>query len=242
MRRLKDAHSNFDPKAWRRYGPTTDPFGTLLRVVIGQQVSTSAARAILGRLSALFGDKLPIPSELLAAEEEELRSVGLSRQKLSYLRNLAERVESGALDLDRLADLSDDEVRERLMALKGIGPWSADMFLLRELGRPDVLPSRDVGLRKAVQKAYGLLASPTPAEVDLLGEKWRPHRSLATAYLFASLDDRPSPSPVSGRPTLQRSDCCGNGNTEISKASGDIGVTGILVVDVTPCRRGWRWA
>jgi len=100
MRRLIDAYSNFDPKAWRRYGPTTDPFGTLLCVVIGQQVSTNAARAMLGRLSALFGDKLPIPSELLAAEEEELRSVGLSRQKLSYLRNLAERVESSALDLD----------------------------------------------------------------------------------------------------------------------------------------------
>ena len=193
MRRLIDAHSNFDPQALRRCCTTTDPFGTLLRVVIGQQVSTSAARAILGRLSALFGDKLPNPSELLAAEEEELRSVGLSRQKLSYLRNLAERVESGALDLDRLTDLSDNEVREQLTSVKGIGPWSADMFLLRELGRPDVLPSGDVGLRKAVQKAYGLPASPTPAEVHLLGEKWRPYRSLAAAYLFASLDDTAEP-------------------------------------------------
>ena len=194
MCRLIDAHPSFDPKAWRRYGPTSDPFGTLLRVVVGQQVSTSAARAMLGRLSALFGDKLPTASELLAAEEEELRSVGLSRQKLSYLRNLAERVESGALDLDRLAGLPDDEVRERLMSVKGIGPWSADMFLLRELGRPDVLPSGDVGIRKAVQKVYGLPAPPTPAEVELLGEKWRPYRSLATAYLFASLADATEPT------------------------------------------------
>ncbi len=88
MRRLIDSHPSFDPETWRRYGPTIDPFGTLVRVVIGQQVSTSAARAILGRLSALFGGKLPNPSELLAVEEEELRSVGLSRQKLYYLRNL----------------------------------------------------------------------------------------------------------------------------------------------------------
>jgi DNA-3-methyladenine glycosylase II len=194
MRRLIDAHSNFDPKAWRRYGPTTDPFGTLLCVVIGQQVSTNAARAMLGRLSALFGDKLPNPSELLAAEAGELPSVGLSCQKLSYLRNLAERVDSSALDLDRLAGLPDDEVREKLMSVKDIGPWSADMFLLRELGRPGVLPLRDVGIRKAVQKAYGLPAPPTPAEVDLLGEKWRPHRSLAAAYLFASLANATEPT------------------------------------------------
>jgi DNA-3-methyladenine glycosylase II len=194
MRRLIDSHPSFDPETWQRYGPTIDPFGTLVRVVIGQQVSTSAARAILGRLSALFGNRLPTPSELLVAEEGELRSVGLSRQKLSYLRNLAERVESGALDLDRLAGLPDDEVRERLMAVKGIGRWSADVFLLRELGRPNVLPSGDVGVRKAVQKAYGLPAPPSPAEVELLGEKWRPHRSLAAAYLLASLTDATEPT------------------------------------------------
>ena len=189
MRRLIDARPGFDPEAWRRYGPSPDPFGTLLRLVIGQQVSTSAARAILERLSTLFGDRLPTPSDLLAAEEGDLRSVGLSRQKLSYVHNLAERVECGTLALDRLTDLPDNEVRATLTAVKGIGPWSADMFLLRELGRPDVLPSGDVGIRNAVQKAYGLPAPPTPAEVDLLGEKWRPHRSLAAAYLFASLDD-----------------------------------------------------
>jgi DNA-3-methyladenine glycosylase II len=198
MRRLIDARPGFDPEAWRRYGPAPDPFGTLLRVVIGQQVSTSAARAILGRLSALFGDRLPTPSELLAAEEGELRSVGLSRQKLSYVRNLAERVESGTLNFDRLTDLPDDEVRERLTAVKGIGRWSADMFLLRELGRPDVLPSGDVGIRNAVQRTYSLPAPPTPAEVDLLGEKWRPHRSLAAAYLFASLG---ATEPKSGERT-----------------------------------------
>ena len=206
MRRLIDARPGFDPEAWRRYGPAPDPFGTLLRVVTGQQVSTSAASAILGRLSALFGGRLPTPSELLTTEEGDLRSVGLSRQKLAYVRNLAELVESGALDLDRLAGLSDDEVRERLTAVKGIGRWSADMFLLRELGRPDVLPSGDVGIRNAVQKAYDLPAPPTPAEVDLLGQEWRPHRSLAAAFLFASLDDATEPKPTErapGSPTFR---------------------------------------
>ena len=155
MRRLIDVHSNSDPETWRRCGPTTDPSETLLRVV-GQQGSTSAARAILGRLSALFSDRLP-----------------------AY---------------------SDDEVRERLMAVEGIGPWSADMFLLRELGRPDVLPSEDVGVRKAVQRAYGLPAPPTPAEVNLLGEKWRLHRSLVAAYLFDSLAHATEPTRAEQKP------------------------------------------
>lgn len=189
MRSLIDARLGFDPKAWRRYDPAPVPFGTLLRVVIGQQISTSAARAVLGRLYASFDDRPPTPSELLASEESDLRSIGLSRQKLSCVRNLAERVESGLLDLDRLIDLPDDEVREKLMAIKGIGRWSADMFLLRELGRPDILPSSDIGIRNAVQKAYSLPERPTSDEVDLLGEKWRPYRSLAAVYLFASLND-----------------------------------------------------
>ena len=103
MRHLVDTHLSFDPQAWRRYGPKSDPFGTLLRLVVGQQVSTSAARAILGRLSALFSDRLPTPSELLAAEEGELRSVGLSRQKLYYLRNLSPQREGWSCCYARLS-------------------------------------------------------------------------------------------------------------------------------------------
>jgi len=164
-----------------------DLFGALLRQIVGQQISVGAAKAILGRLAALFGDEAPTPTRFLALDPERLRSVGLSRQKASYIRNLAERVESGALELDRLAELTDDEVRKQLTAVKGIGRWSADMVLLVDLGRPDILPSGDLGVRKAVQRAYGLPGLPTPKEVDLLGEKWRPHRSLATSYLYASL-------------------------------------------------------
>ena len=191
MRCLIDSRPHLDPYAWqlawRRELPTTDLFGALLRQVVGQQISVGAARAILGRLAALFGGEAPTPPQLLATDPERLRSVGLSRQKASYVRALAQHVESGALGLDRLAELPDDEVRKQLMAVKGIGRWSADMTLLVELGRPDVLPSGDLGVRKAVHKEYGLPALPTPKEVDFLGEKWRPHRSLATSYLYASL-------------------------------------------------------
>jgi DNA-3-methyladenine glycosylase II len=191
MRHLIDSEPHLDPYAWprasRRELPTMNLFGALLRQIVGQQISVGAAKAILGRLAALFGDEAPTPTQFLALDSERLRSVGLSRQKASYVRNLAERVECGALELDRLAELTDDEVRKQLTTVKGIGRWSADMVLLVDLGRPDILPSGDLGVRKAVQRAYELPALPTPKEVDLLGEKWRPHRSLATSYLYASL-------------------------------------------------------
>jgi DNA-3-methyladenine glycosylase II len=207
MRRLIDARPGFDPEAWRRYGPAPDPFGTLLRVVTGQQVSTSAASAILGRLSALFGGRLPTPSELLTTEEGDLRSVGLSRQKLAYVRNLAELVESGALDLDRLAGLSDDEVRERLTAVKGIGRWSADMFLLRELGRPDVLPSGDVGICNAVQKAYDLPAPPPPPRWTCWARSGGHTVRSPPPSSSPPSTTRPSPSLPSGHPVHQPSEC-----------------------------------
>jgi DNA-3-methyladenine glycosylase II len=193
MRRLVDARPDLEPhgwqRTWRQELPATTLFGSLLRQIVGQQISVGAASAILGRLSALFGDEEPTPSQLLAIDPERLREVGLSRQKASYVRSLAQHVERGELELDRLAELSDDEVRKQLTAVKGIGHWSADMVLLMDLSRPDILPSGDLGVRKAVYRAYELSTLPTPKEVDLLGEKWRPHRSLATSYLYASLQD-----------------------------------------------------
>jgi DNA-3-methyladenine glycosylase II len=191
MRRLTDARPDFEPYGWQRATrqelPAAGLFGSLLRQIVGQQISVSAASAILGRLAALFDEEEPTPSRLLAIDPERLRAAGLSRQKASYARDLAEHFERGDLELDRLTELTDDEVRKQLTAVRGIGRWSADMVLLVDLGRPDVLPSGDLGVRKAVQRAYELPALPTPEEVDLLGEKWRPHRSLATSYLYATL-------------------------------------------------------
>ncbi|MBV9453130.1 MAG: DNA-3-methyladenine glycosylase 2 family protein [Rubrobacter sp.] len=191
MARLIVTQPHPDPHTWQRAWcgelPAVDLFGSLLRQIVGQQISVGAARAILGRLATLFDGEAPTPARLLAIEPERLRSVGLSRQKISYARDLAQRIEEGILQLESLAELSDAEVRKQLTAAKGIGKWSADMVLLVDLGRPDVLPSGDLGIRKAVQRAYELPSLPSSKEVDLLGEKWRPHRSLATSYLYGSL-------------------------------------------------------
>ncbi len=165
-----------------------DLLGALLRQIAGQQISTVAAAAILGRLRERFGaGATPAPAVLAAAGEDELRAVGLSRAKAAAVHDLASRIADGRLDLAALPELDDDAVRAALTAVRGIGRWSADLVLLRELGRPDVLPSGDLGIRKAVQQAYGLAALPSAKEVDALGERWRPHRSTATRLLYASL-------------------------------------------------------
>jgi DNA-3-methyladenine glycosylase II len=176
----------------RRGRRPTDAYGALLRAIVGQQLSTKAARTIFERLTALFGDRTPSPRELLDADPELLRSAGLSRAKVAYLRDLAERVEDGDLELDRLAELPDDEVSAQLTAVKGLGRWTVDMFLIFHLGRRDVLPVGDLGIRRAVQLAYGLEELPAPAELERIAEAWRPYRSLACLYLWRSLDNEPA--------------------------------------------------
>ncbi len=190
MRRLVDAHGPLDEEE-RSRGRPLEPYGALVRSIVGQQLSTKAARTIYGRLTELFGGRTPSPAELLAADPEEVRSAGLSRPKVSYLRSLAEHVESGALELDRLSERSDDEVSAQLTAVKGLGQWTADMFLIFHLGRPDVLPVGDLGIRRAVERAYGLDEMPDPARLIEIGEPWRPQRSLASLYLWRSLDNEP---------------------------------------------------
>jgi DNA-3-methyladenine glycosylase II len=133
-----------------------------------------------------FAGRMPSPAELLAMDPATLRTVGLSRRKIEYVRSLAEHVISGELRIDHLDKLSDDEVREQITAIRGLGRWTADMFLLINLERPDVLPIGDLGIRSAVQRMYGLDHLPSPREVDAIGEKWRPNRSLASLYLWAS--------------------------------------------------------
>jgi DNA-3-methyladenine glycosylase II len=190
LRELIDSGGRIDPGEFRRAVPT-GPYGALLRAIVGQQLSTRAAHAIYQRLLALFRDREPDPEQLLAADRDELRQAGLSRAKVEYLRDLATRVRDGDLQLDRLAELPDDEVTAQLTAVKGIGRWSADMFLMFHLGRPDVLPVGDLGLRRAVQRAYGLAEPPRAAELERIAEPWRPYRTLASLYLWRSLQNVP---------------------------------------------------
>jgi DNA-3-methyladenine glycosylase II len=173
-------------------GRPTDHYGMLVRSIVGQQLSTRAAAAIFTRLQERFGGRLPTPEEVLADDPDALRTaVGLSHAKVRYLRSLAEHILDGSLQLDRLSELSDDEVIAALTAVSGIGPWSAQMFLMFHLRRPDVLPSGDLGIRRAVMVRYGLPAMPKPAEVDAIGERWRPNRTLASMYLWRSLHTTP---------------------------------------------------
>lgn len=166
------------PPVWSR-----EPgFATLVLLILEQQVSLASARAAFERLTARIG---PVaPEGVLALDDGELREVGFSRQKSRYARTLAVAVLDGELDLERLTALPDDEARSALVALPGIGPWTADVYLLACLGRPDVWPVGDVALQAAAQRVKALDARPTPAELDALGEAWRPFRSVAAQLLW----------------------------------------------------------
>jgi DNA-3-methyladenine glycosylase II len=176
----------------RRAGRPVDHYGALVRSIVGQQLSTKAARAIFGRLVDRFGGRTPTPAEVLADDPDELRvAAGLSHAKVTYLRSLAEHVLDGSLDLERLDGLPDDEVIADLVAVKGIGAWSAHMFLMFHLGRPDVLAVGDLGIRSAMMIRYGLPVRPAPAEMERIAEPWRPYRTLACLFLWRSLDAVP---------------------------------------------------
>lgn len=164
-----------------------DAYGALLRAIVGQQLSTKAARTIYLRVIDLFGGSTPSPEQLLEAREEDLRAAGLSGRKTEYVRDLASHVLSGELELDRLGELSDEEVIAEIVAVRGLGQWTAEMFLLFHLERPDVLSGGDLGIRKAIQVEYGLEKMPPPTQVLEIGEPWRPYRSLASLYLWESL-------------------------------------------------------
>jgi len=164
-----------------------DAYGALLRAIVGQQLSTKAARTIYLRVVDLFGGATPTPEQLLEAPEGDLRACGLSGRKTEYVRDLATHVLSGELELERLEELGDEEVIEEIVAVRGLGRWTAEMFLLFHLQRPDVLSGGDLGIRKAIQVEYGLEEMPTPTRAIEIGERWRPHRSLASLYLWESL-------------------------------------------------------
>ncbi len=170
-----------------------DHYGALVRAIVGQQLSVLAARAIYGRLTDRFGGRPPTPQEILEDDPEELRAAaGLSRAKVSFLRSLAEHVLAGELELERLEELDDEAVIAELTAVKGIGEWSAHMFLMFHLERPDVLAVGDLGIRRAIERAYGLGELPLAPEIERIAEPWRPYRSLACRYLWRSLANEPA--------------------------------------------------
>jgi DNA-3-methyladenine glycosylase II len=169
-----------------------DHYGALVRSITGQQLSVRAASAIYKRLTDRFDGRPPTPQQILADDPEELRAAaGLSRAKVGYLRSLAEHVISGELELERLDSLSDEDVIAELVAVKGLGLWTAQMFLMFHLGRPDVLPVGDLGIRRAIERAYALDGLPDPATMETIAEPWRPQRTLACRYLWRSLANEP---------------------------------------------------
>jgi len=186
LARLIDAHPDFHPRAWIDELPALDAFGTLIFQVAGQQLSVRATRTILSRLAEHFGGHLPSPAELLAADPQVPRQAGLSARKGATLRALAERFVDGRLSDEALTQMTDDEVEIALTEVSGIGPWTAHGFLIFALDRPDVLLSGDLALRHAVQRLYGLDHLPSDGEMVDIAERWRPYRSLAVSYLFAS--------------------------------------------------------
>jgi DNA-3-methyladenine glycosylase II len=186
LARLIDARPDFRPRAWMDELPPLDAFATLIFEVAGQQLSVSSTRAIISHLQDRFGGHLPSPAELLAADPQVLRDSGFSARKGATLRALAERFVDGRLTDEALSRMTDDKVEAALTDVPGIGPWTAHGFLLVALDRPDVFLSGDIALRRAIQKAYGIDHVPTEDEMRQLSDRWRPYRSLAVSYLFAS--------------------------------------------------------
>ena len=190
MARLVDEHTAAVRRDLRRERPG-DAYGTLVRAIVGQQLSTHAAATIFGRVRDLFGGHTPTPAQLLGAEPDELLAAGLSNAKVAYLRDLAQHVEDGTLALEELPDLPDEEVVAQLTAVKGVGRWTADMFLMFHLRRPDILAVGDLGIRRAVEVQYGLRKLPDAKRVERIARPWRPYRTLACLYLWSSLENTP---------------------------------------------------
>ncbi len=176
----------------RRVDRPDDHYGMLVRAIVGQQLSIRAAAAIYARLVERYGGRPPTPEEVLAEDPDELRrAAGLSHAKVVYLRSLAEHVVDGSLELPRLDRLSDEQVIAELIAVKGLGLWTAHIFLMFHLGRPDVLPVGDLGIRRAMMLTYGLSELPKAAEMERIAQPWRPHRTLACEFLWRSLYNTP---------------------------------------------------
>jgi DNA-3-methyladenine glycosylase II len=178
-------HGLIDDKDWRR---PKNPFHSLIRSIIYQQVSGKAAASILKKFKSLFGGKFPTPEMVLAMSEAELRSAGLSGQKARYIRDLAEKFADGTIASRKFPKMTNDEIIEHLTRVKGIGVWTAHMFLLFTLRRPDVLPTLDLGVRKGFQAVYGLRKLPSHEKMEKLAKGWRKHASTASLYFWRIAD------------------------------------------------------
>ena len=186
LARLIDARPDFRPRAWMDELPPLDAFATLVFQVAGQQLSVRSTRAIISRLQQHFGGHLPSPAELLEADPKALRESGFSARKSDTLRALAQRFVDGRLSEQSFSAMTDQEIEATLTDVPGIGPWTARGFLLVALNRPDVFLSGDLALRRTIQREYALDHPPTDQELAELSDRWRPYRSLAVSYLFAS--------------------------------------------------------
>jgi DNA-3-methyladenine glycosylase II len=190
LRKLIDEGGSMDPEEDRR-GSRPDAYEAIARAIVGQQLSTKAAASIWEKVLAVFGGKTPTPKQIIEADPQDLRDAGLSWSKVAYVRDLAEHILDGELDVKSLDELPDEEVIEALTAVKGIGRWTAEMFLIFSLGRPDVMPVGDLGIRRGAQLAFGLDELPEFDELERMAEPWRPHRTLASLYLWRSLHNTP---------------------------------------------------
>jgi DNA-3-methyladenine glycosylase II len=186
LARLIQARPDFRPRAWMDELPPLDAFATLIFQVAGQQLSVASTRAIISHLQEHFGGHMPTPAQLLAADPKVLRESGFSARKGDTLRAIAERFLDGRLSEEAFSGMSDQEVEAALTEVPGIGPWTARGFLLIALNRPDVFLSGDLALRRTIQREYAFDHLPTDEELIELSDRWRPYRSLAVSYLFAS--------------------------------------------------------
>jgi DNA-3-methyladenine glycosylase II len=178
-----------------------DHLSALVGAIVSQQLSTKAAATIFGRFVALFPEGQSLDAAAIAAQSDAaLRSVGLSSQKVSYMRDLSARIVDGRLQLDALESLPDEEVIERLTAVKGFGRWTAEMFLMFRLHRPDVLPVGDLGIVNAIQRLYRMRKRPNAKRIQKLGEAWKPYRSVASWYLWQTLRNEPLTRAASSPP------------------------------------------
>ena len=189
MAELIERHGKFLMEG-RRRGAKPDPFGALIGIVAAQQLSSKAARTIEGRIEDAFGGALPTPAQALRGAAK-LRDAGLSGRKVEYIQGIARLVKSGELNLTELEALPDAEVIERLVAVRGLGRWSGEMYLISYLERPDVLSGGDLGIRRGIQVALGLPEMPSIEDAEEIGERWAPHRTLASFYLWREASTAP---------------------------------------------------